>query len=227
MTEAKRKLSATFSPLDHPHRALRRRIQSPFRNFQTQPGHRHRRYRPTPPATYHVSTLFLADPSFCPLHKGAFASSRPSSFFHPFGTARKDLGAHPRPLGCRCWNRCRLRMCTSSAQTAMRSNERTVPQLLSVTPIVKNGFLVKLPLVRVLFPSLSFYFPGSHRHFLALNSHNADHRASLAGLSSIRLGASMRTRLPRRTSPSRQSSCDVLDPRVLQYDTALITRPSN
>ena len=155
-----------FSPLDHPRRAIRR-IQSPFRNFQTQPEHRHRRLPQSTTActTHHVPSLVLADPSFCPLLTGAFASSGPAhvALILSARDSSEGLGAQPSASGASVLGLPPSSYVHILCPDHMRSNEPTGVQLLSVTPIVKNGFLVKLPLVRVPFPPLSFYFPASRR----------------------------------------------------------------
>ena len=69
------------------------------------------------------------------------------------------------------WDCYRLRISTSFTQITVRSNEPTFLQVLSWTPIVKNGFPVRLPLVRILFPPPLTSFPENHYHFLALDSH--------------------------------------------------------
>ena len=105
-------------------------------------------------------------------------------------------------------------------------------QLLSVTPIVKNGFLVKLPFVRVL--SFFIYFiQGPPPHSLALNPHSLSYWLHLVStladarprpsFHSIRLGASMRTRLPRRTNRSRQSLVQCIASSCLEFRYSLIT----
>jgi hypothetical protein len=174
VTEAKRRNEGSISkatlPRSHTHLCTRRPTRISLPGFQTQPNSS----SALPPLPqYHVSRLVLTYPSFCSLFQGAYRRSRPNGHeecsFFSFGTVRKGLGALARSLGSRRWNRCPLRTCTSwnlpvtCAVFNVTLLGSGLVQLLSVTPIVKNGVLVKLPLVRV--PFVFYLFLSSlHRH---------------------------------------------------------------
>ena len=159
-------------PLDHTH--PRRSIDFP--EFQTQPRTRHSSYSlstrvpnqssiPCLESHFHKPLLLLSFPGYAARVLES-ADMKNHLFFLSFGTARKGLGTHSRTMGNRCWNRCRLRTCFRITLPAVPCLiNPLLYQLLSVTPIVKNGFLVKLPLVRVLsfFSFFSFHLEGGGR----------------------------------------------------------------
>ena len=99
--------------------------------FQTQP----RTLSSSMSLNNTISRVSFSSTSFHPLPEGTFTSSGPTDVKPNFG----KICAPTLALGCRCWDCCRLRMCTCFAQTTMRSNQLAVLQLLPLTPIMKNG----------------------------------------------------------------------------------------
>ena len=149
VTEVKRKLLATLSPiLGHSCCALRHtqsHFWSPFlQTFPSAPFSK-ARSRVLDPTDVTLDSPSIWDSSERPGHQPSLRDWR---------------------RGCYC-----LLMCTFFAQITTRSNEPTAVWLLSLTLVVKNDFPVEAPLVRVLFLPLLFRFPGNHHHLLAQNLH--------------------------------------------------------
>lgn len=166
VTEAKRRNERSISKVTFP-RSLSSAPAGRRAHFQTQPAlvisfHNTMSrvsFSHTPP-----SAVFSRVRSKVPDPNGHDQCS-----FLSFGTVRKGLGANPRSLGSRRWYRCplrTLRILEPSSHIRAVFNVTLLGsglvQLLSVTPIVKNGVLVKLPLVRVLF--VFYLFTALHRH---------------------------------------------------------------